>query len=126
VRVLRSKYVKEQEFNPGFQDKKKDSALWKGICKVWPYVTQGLNWALGYGRKVLFWRESWLEGYGPLNLHIVQDIPEDLLNCSIADMVDDGGQWMWETFANLLPFQVVMVLVTSNPRTSYIGGDKAY
>jgi hypothetical protein len=44
-------------------------------------------------------------------MHTIQDIPEDLLNCSIADMVDDGGQWMWETFAHLLPFQVVMVLV---------------
>jgi hypothetical protein len=62
----------------------------------------------------------------PLNLHIIQDIPEDLLNCSIADMVDDGGQWMWETFAHLLPFQVVMILVGYNPPTSYMGGDKAY
>jgi len=70
--------------------------------------------------------DSWLKGYGPLNMHTIQDIPEDLLNCSIADMVDDGGQWMWETFAHLLPFQVVMVLVGYNPRTSYIGGDKAY
>lgn len=33
-----------------------------------------------------------VERVWPLNLHIIQDIPEDLLNCSIADMVDDGGQ----------------------------------
>lgn len=62
--VLRSKYVKEQELNPGFQDKKRDSALWKGICKVWPCATQGLNWTLGCGRMVLFLSDFWLKGYG--------------------------------------------------------------
>jgi hypothetical protein len=90
VWVLRSKYVKERELIPISQAKKRDSALWKGICKVWLFVTRGLNWALGCGSKVLFWKDM-----APLNQHTIpiQDIPKNLLKCSVADMVDDGGQW---------------------------------
>jgi len=126
VRVLRSKYFKEQELIPYPQAKQRDSVLWKGICKVWPFVTQGVNWALGCGNKVLFWKDSWLEGYGPLNMHTNQIIPEDLINCTVADMVDNRGQWQWETFAHLLPIQVLMILAGYNPPTPQLGGDKAY
>jgi hypothetical protein len=58
VRVLRSKYVKDQELISSPQAKQRDSVLWKGICKVWPSITQGVNWALGCGSKVLFWKDS--------------------------------------------------------------------
>jgi hypothetical protein len=89
---LRSKYVKDQELISSPQAKQRDSVLWKGICKVWPSITQGVNWALGCGSKVLFWKDSWLERYGPLHMHTSQNIPEVMLNCSVADMVDDRSQ----------------------------------
>jgi hypothetical protein len=62
VRVLRSKYVKEHRLVPYPQAKQRDSILLKGISKVWLLVTQSVNWALGCGSKVLFWRDSWLKG----------------------------------------------------------------
>jgi hypothetical protein len=67
----------------------------EGYLRSVAFCHPRLNWALGCGSKVLFWRDSWLEGYGPLNQHTIpiQDIPKNLLKCSVADMVDDGGQW---------------------------------
>lgn len=82
---------------------------------MWPQVTQGLNWARGSGRNVRFWRDSWLEGYGPLLSLATQDIPEDLVNCSVVDMLEDGKHWKWDSFAHLLHVQVVMLLAGYPP-----------
>jgi hypothetical protein len=49
-----------------------------------------------------------------------------MLNCSVADMVDDRGQWQWETFAHFLPIQVILILAGYNPSTPQLGEDKVY
>jgi hypothetical protein len=115
VRVLKAKYMKHLDQVDQVHAKGKDSSLWKEICKVWPQVTQGLNWARGSGRNVRFWRDSWLEGYGPLLSLATQDIPEDLVNCSVVDMLEDDKHWKWDSFAYLLHVQVVMLLAGYPP-----------
>ena len=50
--LIRGKYVKDQ--NQMLEAKKRDSPLWKAICKEMPFVMEGMGWSLGNGRSVKF------------------------------------------------------------------------
>jgi hypothetical protein len=119
--VLRSKYVKTQDRIPQVQAKGKDSPLWKTICKVWPQVIEGLGWSVGNGVEVRFWKDNWLEGIGPLVQHALQDIPVENLNVSVANM-ESNIQWRWDFFAHLLPIQIIMVMASYPPSSTYHRG----
>jgi len=43
-----------------------DSPLWKAICRVLPQVDTGIGWTIGNGSMVRFWKDEWLDGFGPL------------------------------------------------------------
>jgi hypothetical protein len=48
------------------------------------------------------------------------------MKCLVADIIDDRGQWQWETFAHFLRIQMIMILAGDNRPTSQMKGDKAY
>ena len=54
----------------------RDSSLWKAICKIWP--------------QVRFWTDNWLDGFGPLINHSIQEVPVNMINLTVADMANDG------------------------------------
>ena len=82
--------------------------LWKAICREWDAVNRNVSLNLGNGRRVLFWKDSWLEGFGPLINQLNSEVQVESLNHTVAEMVDGGGNWKWEVFAHLLPMQAVM------------------
>jgi hypothetical protein len=56
--LLRSKYLGETRI---FSYKKKSgSQFWKGIMEVRGEVTRGVLYIIGNGRKVRFWKDTWL------------------------------------------------------------------
>jgi len=70
-----------------------DSVLWKAICKEWDTVNQNATWNVGNGKRILFWRDSWLESYGPIINHLEREVQVETLDYTVADMVDDRGNW---------------------------------
>lgn len=112
--VLRGEllYVKTQDWNQQIQGKKKESALWKAICKVWPQAIAGVGWSIGNGRKIRFWKDDWLDGYEPLIQHVSEEISDIESEVTMACMVTPSKQWKWECFAHLISMQIVMVLAS--------------
>jgi hypothetical protein len=58
---------------------------------------------LTMNQSIRKWRDNWLEGFGPLEQHATQIIPEELVNASVADMVINNEQWSWESFLTCSP-----------------------
>ena len=108
VKVIKDKYMstRRREGNPVAIPS--DSVLWKAICREWDAVNRNVSWNLGNGRRVLFWKDSWLEGFGPLINQLNSEDQVEFLNHTVAEMVDGGGNWKWEVFAHLLTVQAVM------------------
>eukprot|EP00258_Populus_trichocarpa_P027694 XP_024443713.1 uncharacterized protein LOC112324533 [Populus trichocarpa] len=115
VKVLKDKYMstRRREGNPVAIPS--DSVLWKAICKEWDTVNQNATWNVGNGKQILFWRDSWLESYGPIINHLEREVQVDTLDYTVADMVDDRGNWKWDVFAHLIPMQIVMSIVGYTP-----------
>jgi hypothetical protein len=70
--------------------------------------------------------DNWLEGFGPLINHALQEIPVEMKNLSIAKMVNINEQWRWEAFAHLLPMQVTVAMASDLPPTSVMNDDKVF
>ncbi|KAF7830690.1 putative glycerophosphodiester phosphodiesterase, protein kinase RLK-Pelle-LRK10L-2 family [Senna tora] len=60
AKVVRSKYKCGSDLIPLVDKRRKGSCVWKGICKVWERVEQGLKWNLGDGNTVRFWKDRWV------------------------------------------------------------------
>lgn len=73
----------------------------KAICKIWP--------------QVRFWTDNWLDGFGPLINHSIQEVPVNMINLTVADMANDGKHLCWDKFAHTLPVQMVMILAGCPP-----------
>lgn len=68
--ILKDKYMNSNRGDSQPVATSRDSLLWKAICREWDAINQNVSWNLGNGRQVLFWKDSWLEGYGPLINHL--------------------------------------------------------
>lgn len=58
---------------------------------------------LTMNQSIRKWRDNWLEGFGLLEQHATQIIPEELVNASVADTVINNEQWSWESFLTSSP-----------------------
>jgi len=101
VEFLKAKYAKTQTQITEVQATSRDSSLWKAICKIWP--------------QVRFWTDNWLDGFGPLINHSIQEVPVNMINLTVADMANDGKHRCWDKFARTLPLQLVMILAGCPP-----------
>ena len=54
-------------------------------------MNPNISWNLGNDRKILFWKDSWLESYGPLANYLNSEAQIDTINHTVAEMVDDRG-----------------------------------
>ena len=123
VKFLKNKYMHSNREGNHPVATARDSVLWKSICQEWNIVHQNVRWSLGNGRRILFWKDSWLESYGPLVNHVNSEDQIETLNYTMAKMVDNRGNWKWELFAQFLPIQVVMGIVSYIPPIQDVGPD---
>ncbi|CAN1171162.1 Putative ribonuclease H protein At1g65750 [Linum perenne] len=57
ARILISKYLKQVEGGYALARKSGFSAIWRGIMKVWPHVTNGMHWSIKDCRNTRFWTD---------------------------------------------------------------------
>ncbi|CAN1153964.1 Putative ribonuclease H protein At1g65750 [Linum perenne] len=123
VKVLHSKYLKEVEGEFLPTHKSSQSALWKGICSVWPMMMQGARVGIRDGCSTLFWSTRWVDsgvileefadrldpGFNPLDM--------------VSDFVTEEGQWDIDKLNQLLPAEVVTQVVGMTAPRSSCGAD---
>ena len=111
VKFLKDKYMSSNRRDRQPVATARDSVLWKAICQEWDVVHQNVSWNLGDDKKILFWKDRWMESFGPLMNHVHPRTQVETINYTVADMVDNRGNWKWDIFAHLLPVQVLMGIV---------------
>lgn len=102
IRVLRSKYGLEQYGIPTNLNFKNGSYLWRAVNNIWPHVKNGIRWAVGNGKSVFFWNDWWVPEVYNLRTHVRQQLPLEMENVYVADMVGPDGSWRWDIFGHLL------------------------
>ncbi|KAL9228579.1 hypothetical protein vseg_004142 [Gypsophila vaccaria] len=111
ARVLRAKYCNGRCDIDMFQPKANMSNVWAGITKQANFISRGMSFAIGNGRRTLFWDHSWVD-VGCLADRVLAPIPESILGATVSDMWDADSGWKWDEFANFLP-QVELLKIAS-------------
>ncbi|CAN1193291.1 Putative ribonuclease H protein At1g65750 [Linum perenne] len=122
VRVLVSKYLKKTSNGYVLARKTGFSSIWRGILKVWPHVTDGLQWSINNGRNTHFWTDRWVDSEIVLIDHALNIRGVDP-SLRVADVCSARGEWNSEFLLSVLPYDVVMqVIGMSTPKDS-LGDD---
>ncbi|GMJ08752.1 hypothetical protein HRI_004544400 [Hibiscus trionum] len=114
VRILRCKYGIQDE-TPTTLPIRRGSHLWSGITLIWPDLVRNLVWNLGDGHRVDFWRDAWVDSFGPLCRYLCPRGDADDRNTSVRSMVTQDGQWNWGAFAEVLPSVVLQGILAIKP-----------
>jgi hypothetical protein len=73
---------------------------------VWPQVIAGTYVQagpyIGNGKKIMFWKDVWLEGFGQLLQHVAHESSVKESNVLMEDMVTVDNHWRQEELAHLL------------------------
>lgn len=59
--MLREKNAIRDQNQLVFEFKVNDSPLWKGVAKVWPFLSKEEWWAIGNGQSVNLWSDKWID-----------------------------------------------------------------
>ncbi|CAN1801051.1 Putative ribonuclease H protein At1g65750 [Linum perenne] len=122
VRVLVSKYLKQTSNGYVLARKIGFSSVLRGILKVWPHVTDGLQWSINNGRNTHFWTARWVDGGIVLIDHALNILRVDT-SLRVADVCSATGDWNIDFLSSVLPSDVVMqVIGMCTPRDS-LGDD---
>ncbi|KAJ1415049.1 hypothetical protein SESBI_18410 [Sesbania bispinosa] len=79
------------------------SLTWKGICRTWRVVENGLRWRIGSGEHISFWTDRWLRSGNVLLESTSSVVPVVRLHDSIRDMSDGRGSWNLLGASPLIP-----------------------
>ncbi|CAN1144589.1 Putative ribonuclease H protein At1g65750 [Linum perenne] len=119
AKLLLSKYLKEVagDFLPTHRSSQ--SAVWKGICSVWPIMMQGSRVGIRDGCNTPFWSARWVDSGAVLE--VFADRLDPFFNPldMVSDFATEDGQWDIDKLNQLLPAEVVTQVVgMSAPRGS--------
>lgn len=108
VKLLRLKYGCGFDDIPLVYKKVCASHAWKGICRTWNYVQNGMGWSLGNSSKnINFWTNNWLPTKIDLLSHALINIDDDYINFKVADFTVNGiGIGIFLENSSLLTFVV--------------------
>jgi hypothetical protein len=81
------------------------SSLWKYIVKLSPKLDNLCFWAVGDGADVDAWQHAWIQE-GMRVIDPINNIPEELLNIKVCDLVDDEGKWNWNLLQGWMPLSL--------------------
>ena len=59
---------------------------------------KGIGLVLGDGKWVRFRLDSWTDLPRPLVDYAIKEIPDNLIQLFVCDVVDSNGQWAWGMF----------------------------
>ncbi|WCJ44200.1 RNA-directed DNA polymerase (reverse transcriptase)-related family protein [Euphorbia peplus] len=126
ARVLAAKYNTNDLLDP-FQPARSDaSLLWKAIVRTKDDLHIGLKWAIGDGTTTKFWKDNWVGDLGPLLRLATGPVDPNIINLTVADMMDESGDWCWPRFIHLLPELCIYTLAASLGCRLTSGKDQAF
>ncbi|MCI31364.1 RNA-directed DNA polymerase (Reverse transcriptase), partial [Trifolium medium] len=105
-KVLRGKYGRGQLEEGNATAKVSDSFIWKGVISAWNNITRFEEWSLGDGKSIHVWHDKWLGDQLVLATDM-GSIPESISNWTVADLVDEAGQWKMDSFSELVGHDIV-------------------
>jgi hypothetical protein len=89
--------------------KPSDSSLWKYLVSVMPWIEEDSCKAIGDGQDTMAWESCWIaKGLRVTDLEV--DIPHNMRNVTVAELVSNDESWSWHTI-NWLPEFVLNMLV---------------
>ena len=91
------------------------SYLWKPIGKIWHAVKRGIQWNVGNGKTIRFWWDCWVTKNQPLINYEIAPVLDHLVHRKVVDFVDNVGNWLWESFIFLLPYNILLRITSYKP-----------
>ncbi|KAK8984515.1 hypothetical protein V6N11_047736 [Hibiscus sabdariffa] len=70
---------------------------------------------IGSGRNIAFWYEPWLGKDLVWELCVFEGTAVPLPSASVADMVDELGQWKWHLLERCLPLDILLRIAAVKP-----------
>lgn len=91
------------------------SSIWSGIKSYIPAAIEGTSWVIGYGKKVNFWTDVWMDE----SISDLMNIPSSLnLKATVADFIINGSwsfpSFMHEKFPDIVRI-VQQMIIPLNP-----------
>lgn len=121
-RTLKNKYGRGREGLDIFTSKSRSSHIWKGMVDAAPMM-EGVKWRLGNGNSIRFLEDIWLEDK-PLLEMVTAPIPSSQAGRAVTEFWDETRGWRWETFNPLLPFGVLLKMVSMVVRSEADAKDR--
>ncbi|KAF7826344.1 ribonuclease H [Senna tora] len=101
--IIKGKYGTSDHPLAVLRSKPTDSRLWREIVKIWPEFYKNLVWNIGNGNTIKFWEDSWIQGFPNLKDQAEINNRQWLEGATLADYVDDNGQWKLQDLKEILP-----------------------
>ncbi|XP_061350360.1 uncharacterized protein LOC133295534 [Gastrolobium bilobum] len=108
VRLLLGKYGRKFDVRRSSSSQPYDSVMWRALCSIWDRFLGCLQWKIGNGRDVYFWKDSWLHSIPTISEFCTSSLSPAALEAKFADMVDlNIGDWQLDIPQSMLPKDVV-------------------
>ncbi|KAK8492328.1 hypothetical protein V6N11_066139 [Hibiscus sabdariffa] len=78
---------------------------------VWPDMDHNVYWQIEDGKGISFWFDSWLGVNGPLAYYLLEGSQPVHADALVSDMIDADGQWRWNVFESILPYEILIRIV---------------
>ncbi|XP_058759648.1 uncharacterized protein LOC131632954 [Vicia villosa] len=111
-KLLRTKY-KVGPCRENLQARTSDSNLWKAIVKTQDNLRDIGVWQIGYGKEIRAWNDYWIAKDVCIE-DCELEIPENLKNAHVKDLVGYDGNWDWELLS-WLPNQTQLQIAALSP-----------
>ncbi|CAN1801373.1 Putative ribonuclease H protein At1g65750 [Linum perenne] len=90
--------------------------------KVWPHVTNGIQWSINNGRNTHFWTDRWVDNGVVLIDHAI-NISGVNPNLRVAEVCSVEGEWNLNFLLTNLPHDTVMQVIGMSPPRDSLGED---
>lgn len=101
------------------------SNVWRGITENSQWIKKGSATAIGNGNQTLFWDHNWALDK-PLRSLAILPIPVSIEGALVSEMWEQGGDWKWDVFPNILPADVLKKIAAHKVVTDPDAGDLHY
>ena len=100
------------------------SSIWKSIAFGSKLIAKGLIWRVGYGTRIRFWLDSWVPGFGTLQEYATIQFSDVILNQTVDSYISNGD-WQVNQLALVLPWEIVVRIISIHAGKHHSGGDRA-
>ncbi|CAL1408577.1 unnamed protein product [Linum trigynum] len=121
---MQGKYFKHKDGQIVAMKRTKHSSLWKAILKAMPLMESVAVWSIRNGKTTSFWHHPCMEHDLVLKDNTLQKDPSILDESSVADWVDDNGEWNWIKLQDIFPPNIMALIAEMEPPKDDPGEDK--